>query len=151
MGRQLRGSVVGRFHGLMKCRVLYVSLLALWLIFLNECSSIARADESTLERYSSVDGKEIYTRFCVHCHGEEGIPPENMLRLLTPPPSDLTLEQYRYGNSLEAVKRSIRDGIGSNMLRFKERLTEEQFEAVSQYVFSLKKPQKLSGLEEINR
>ncbi len=78
-------------------------------------------------------------QLCAHCHGQLGEPSKEISDLLAPAPTDLTNEKYRHGDTLEQIMHSIRQGIGSNMLRFKERLSEEQIEAVARYVQTLKK------------
>lgn len=87
---------------------------------------------------TTIDGSTLYTKMCAHCHGLSGVPPENITKLLSPPPSDLTAEKYKHGDSEKEIAESIRQGIGSNMLRFKERLSEEQISAVTKFVISLK-------------
>lgn len=87
---------------------------------------------------TTIDGPLLYAKMCAHCHGPSGVPPENITKLLTPAPSDLTSQKYKHGDSEKEIAESIRQGIGSNMLRFKERLSEEQISAVTKFVITLK-------------
>ena len=113
-----------------------VPLLCFFLLFaFNRLCPSAIAESEIL---STVDGKQIYLQLCAHCHGKQGTPSEEIKKILSPPPADLTSREYKYGDTADEVANSIRQGIGSNMLRFKERLSEEQIQAVASFVISFK-------------
>ncbi|MCC6220502.1 MAG: c-type cytochrome [Deltaproteobacteria bacterium] len=87
---------------------------------------------------STIDGKVLYETFCAQCHGATGKAESEIESLLIPPPSDLTAAQLKHGSRLGDIYHSIREGIGSTMIRFKERLSDEQIRAIAKYVIKLR-------------
>ena len=103
---------------------------------------LAFGEDSDLVREHSLEhrlehGRVLYEKFCAQCHGTNGVPSKEMIDLFSPPPSDLTRSQYQYGNTLEALVDSIKHGRGTAMLRFQERLSDSQIDAVARYVEKL--------------
>ncbi|WP_429885420.1 c-type cytochrome [Geoalkalibacter halelectricus] len=76
-------------------------------------------------------GEEVFNRMCAVCHGARGSG-----RGTRPGPS-LQRTDYVYGRDYEEVKASIRDGRPGGMPFFHHALSDEELEAVTQYVLSL--------------
>jgi len=81
-------------------------------------------------------GKKSYQRFCASCHGPKG-KGDGGLALSGGTPSDLTDETWDYGSSDGEIFVVIRDGVSSDMLAYKEKLTEKQIWQVINYIRSL--------------
>ena len=75
----------------------------------------------------SEEGKEIYTKLCVSCHGDNG-------KLMLGGAKDLTISTLRKEELITQVKQ------GKNMMpSFAGQLSEEQMSAVVDYISTLKK------------
>lgn len=114
-----------------------VLLLAVWNSTTSWCEAEEPAEAVPIGAHQDT-GSAIYVRLCAKCHGDRGTPPPWVESLLMPPPTDLAAETYKYGSSKTAVERSIRLGLGTNMFRFNNRLTERQISAVADYVLRLR-------------
>ena len=75
---------------------------------------------------SSVEaGKKLYLRHCASCHGPQG-KGDGGLALSGGTPSDLTDETWDYGSADGEIFVVIREGVSSDMLAYKEKLTEKE-------------------------
>ncbi len=95
-------------------------------------------------RYATADtlntGKSIYEEYCMACHGEKGDGKGVAAKGLVPPPRDLTLGVYKFGNVLtgelpqdQDFNRIIKHGLmGTAMLPWD--LSDGQIDAVTQYI-----------------
>src|SRR5262245_10577050 len=81
-------------------------------------------------------GKKLYQRFCASCHGPQA-KGDGGLALSGGTPSDLTDETWDYGSSDGEIFVVIRDGVSSDMLSYKEKLTEKQIWQVVTFLRSL--------------
>jgi mono/diheme cytochrome c family protein len=70
-------------------------------------------------------GKKLYTRHCASCHGPNG-KGDGGMALSGGTPSDLTDEKWDYGSTDGEIFVAIRDGVSSDMLAYKEKLSEKQ-------------------------
>jgi len=104
-----------------------LAVIALLLII--GAYGIAEVNKKKVEKQTlsnSANGLEVYTVYCERCHGKDGIGGTMGL--------DLTISQFDHAAILERIK----NGSGS-MPSFKDVLTEQELEAVSIYVETLKK------------
>lgn len=83
-------------------------------------------------------GRRLYQRFCASCHGQ-GAKGDGGLALSGGTPSDLTDETWDFGSSDGEIFVAIRDGVSSDMLAYKEKLTEKQIWQVVNFIRSLGK------------
>jgi len=126
----------------LKYAFLGLLLIATQLVFVSK-RSIAEdaAGESTdLSRIlttSTVDGKTLYEKLCISCHGETGIPSDDIKKLLEPEPAPFVSGKFKYGESLADVSTSIRDGRSDTMLGYRNTLTDEQIMKLAEYVRTL--------------
>lgn len=81
-------------------------------------------------------GRKLFQRFCASCHGAGG-KGDGGMALSGGTPSDLTDETWDYGSTDGEIFVAIRDGVSSDMLAYKERLTEKQIWQVVSFVRSL--------------
>src|SRR5262244_1853426 len=70
-------------------------------------------------------GKKMYQRNCAGCHGPGG-KGDGSMALSGGTPSDLTDEAWDHGSTDGEIFVVIRDGVSSDMLAYKEKLTEQQ-------------------------
>lgn len=84
---------------------------------------------------ASSPGAVIYAQNCAVCHGETGKGDGPGAAGLNPPPRDFTTGKFKYGDTLEAVIKTISNGIpNTGMTAFKGTLTDEQIRQVAEYV-----------------
>jgi mono/diheme cytochrome c family protein len=79
-------------------------------------------------------GKATYLRLCQYCHGADGKALENIdfeATNLTDP------SRYRYGTEPVAIFNSIKNGAGSDMLPFKDKLNDEQIWQLVSFILSI--------------
>ena len=81
-------------------------------------------------------GKGLYKRFCASCHGPNG-KGDGGMALSGGTPSDLTDETWDYGATDGEIFITIRDGVSSDMLAYKEKLTERQIWQVVNFIRSI--------------
>jgi len=77
-------------------------------------------------------GYSLFHRSCVTCHGNEG----NGFGSRRGP--SLKRQEYTYGRTRESVMESIRNGRPKGMPAYGNFFTEEQLEALTSYVLTLK-------------
>ena len=81
-------------------------------------------------------GKKLYRRHCASCHGPQG-KGDGSLALSGGTPSDLTDETWDYGSTDGEIFVSIRDGVSSDMLAYKEKLNEKEIWQVVNFIRSI--------------
>ena len=81
-------------------------------------------------------GKKLYARHCASCHGKGG-KGDGGMALSGGTPSDLTDETWDYGSTDGEIFVAIRDGVSSDMLAYKEKLSEKQIWQVVNFLRSL--------------
>jgi cbb3-type cytochrome c oxidase subunit III len=81
-------------------------------------------------------GKSLYKRFCASCHGPNG-KGDGGMALSGGTPSDLTDEAWDYGSTDGEIFITIRDGVSSDMLAYKEKLSEKQIWQVVNFIRSI--------------
>jgi cytochrome c oxidase cbb3-type subunit 3 len=74
------------------------------------------------------NGKKEYAARCAACHGENG------KGGFAP---DLTIEEYKYGRTPQAIKETIANGRPGGMPAFGNEVSHEQMEGLVQYLLSL--------------
>ena len=85
----------------------------------------------------SIDaGKKLFQRHCASCHGPGG-KGDGGLALSGGTPSDLTDEMWDYGSTDGEIFVVIRDGVSSDMLGYKEKLSEKQLWQVVNFIRSI--------------
>ncbi|MFN0084747.1 MAG: c-type cytochrome [Blastocatellia bacterium] len=81
-------------------------------------------------------GKKLYQRFCASCHGPQG-KGDGSLALAGGTPSDLTDESWDFGSTDGEIFIAIRDGVSTDMLAYKEKMTEKQIWQTVHYLRSI--------------
>ena len=85
----------------------------------------------------AVQGKAIYERLCITCHGAQGKGDGSASKMLTPPPADLTSPKITSkpdGDLLQAIQNGRPP---TTMPAFKGQLSEQQMHDILAYVRSL--------------
>ena len=100
----------------------------LCLLFACACSAQDQAG-------STVDGKELYAKFCATCHGPTGKPDATMAAKLDV--RDLTSPELRARVTPGLVELQIRNGSQNKLMpAFAGAFTDEQMRAIAAYVAS---------------
>jgi cbb3-type cytochrome c oxidase subunit III len=81
-------------------------------------------------------GKKLYARHCASCHGPNG-KGDGGMALSGGEPSDLTDDKWDYGSTDGEIFVAIRDGVSSDMLAYKDKLSEKQIWQVVTFLRSL--------------
>ena len=79
-------------------------------------------------------GKATYLRLCQYCHGADGKALENVdfeATNLTDP------TRYQYGAEPTQMFNSIKNGVGDDMLPFKDKATDEQIWQLVAFILSI--------------
>jgi len=84
-------------------------------------------------------GKQLYTRFCVVCHGANGKGDTEMREFLPTRPSDLTDAEWKYGDRDGDFFLVIKNGTEYDMEAFADRLSDERIWHVVNYLRSFSK------------
>ena len=117
---------------MMKKAITYFCLIIFLSLLVVECSKKKKTEESI------ENGKNIYEANCSACHGVNGEGDGPGAAALNPKPRNYKKDGFKYGSSLEEVKRTINEGLeGTAMPNWSEVLTDEQITQVAQYVKSL--------------
>ena len=82
-------------------------------------------------------GKQVYSTYCVACHGETGKGDGVAAAALDPKPRDLTTGEFKYGSTDEELFKFITEGKGP--MPPWGSLPEADRRAVIEYIRSLKK------------
>ena len=97
------------------------------------------ATPAPLKTPNGLDAKALYMEHCASCHGESGDGKGN--EELERPARSFLLGGYSYGNTQNAVRRSVIHGIpGTPMPAFGATLGADEINAVADYVISLGPP-----------
>lgn len=110
-----------------------VMAMALWAVGAMSASLHAQgnADAAKLKNpvpsnAESIEaGKKLYQLNCAKCHGPGG-KGDGGMALSGGTPSDLTDETWDFGATDGEIFTSIRDGVSSDMLAYKDKLTDKQ-------------------------
>ena len=109
-------------------------LLAILQIILFSEFAIAQDD------WNSEKGKVVYENNCVACHGVTGDgrgPASAMIK--NPKPRNFLGEKFKYGESKEAVFKTITNGVDGTAMPPWNALSEQERQSVAAYVLSLRK------------
>lgn len=99
-------------------------------------SSISAVDQPALEK-----GKKIYQENCLPCHGATGGGDGPAAAVLKPKPRNFKEGKFSYGDSMAALKKTIKNGVnGTAMPAWGPTLKEHEIDAVIHYIKSLKAP-----------
>ncbi len=80
-------------------------------------------------------GKQLFTIHCVSCHGVDGRGDTEMREFLKTPPSDLSDDQWTYGDSEDAIFDVIKVGrTARDMPAFSEKLSDERTWQIVGYI-----------------
>jgi len=80
-------------------------------------------------------GKQLFAVHCIRCHGPDGRGDTEMREFLKTPPSDLSDDQWLYGNSGDAIFDVIHQGRAArDMPAFSSELSEERIWQVIHYI-----------------
>jgi mono/diheme cytochrome c family protein len=97
-----------------------------WLLILVACSAKEQAG-------SSVDGADLFARFCATCHGPNGKPDATMAARLNV--RDLTAPEFRAKITYALVETQVRNGSQNKLMpSFAGAFTDEQIAAIAKYV-----------------
>jgi mono/diheme cytochrome c family protein len=97
-----------------------------WLVILAACSAKEQAG-------SSVDGSDLFARFCATCHGPDGKPDATMVARLNV--RDLTAPAFRTKVTYALVETQVRQGSQNKLMpAFAGLFTDEQIAALAKYV-----------------
>ena len=80
-------------------------------------------------------GKQLFTIHCVSCHGVDGRGDTEMREFLKTPPSDLSDDQWAYGDSEHAIFDVIKVGrTARDMPAFSDKLSDERTWQIVSYI-----------------
>lgn len=79
-------------------------------------------------------GRQVYVRYCVTCHGLDGKGETDMAETLKEPPSDLTNGEWKYGGTDGELLTLIQSGTETGMPAFFEQLNEQRLWQVVHYL-----------------
>jgi cbb3-type cytochrome c oxidase subunit III len=84
------------------------------------------------------EGKQLFTKNCVSCHGPLGKGDGKAGATLKPPPADLTDDMWKHGSTDAEIFTVIRDGAkGTGMRGFASRMTAKELWTVLNYLRTL--------------
>jgi mono/diheme cytochrome c family protein len=84
------------------------------------------------------EGKQLFTKNCLSCHGALGKGDGKAGAMLKPPPADLTDEEWKHGSTDAEIFTVIRDGAkGTPMRGFAGRMTTKELWTVLNYLRTL--------------
>jgi len=86
---------------------------------------------------SILRGKQFYARFCVKCHGTNGMGDTEMREFLPTHPSDLTNEQWTYGSEDGHIFLIIKNGTEYDMPDFAKELSDDRIWHIVNFIRSL--------------
>ena len=117
-----------------------VCILALLVVHAQQASHNLEAQKLKNPVASNAEsieaGKKLYQRYCASCHGPQG-KGDGSLALSGGTPSDLTDDTWDHGSTDGEIFVVIHDGVSSDMLAYKEKLTEQQIWQIVNYLRSL--------------
>ncbi len=74
-------------------------------------------------------GERVYRRYCAGCHGDEGRGDGAASARFNPPPTDFVKGPYKRGDSPEAIRKAVVDGVPPAMPPMQS-LTKEELDAL---------------------
>jgi mono/diheme cytochrome c family protein len=83
-------------------------------------------------------GELMYRRYCAGCHGDTGRGDGAAGVRFNPPPTDFLKRPWKRGDSPEAIRKSIVEGVPPAMGPL-QTLTREELDALVEYVVKLSK------------
>ena len=84
---------------------------------------------------AAVDGALVYAQYCVVCHGDKGDGDTRVRRGLSSPPRDFTTARSRSELTRARMLHSVAEGRpGTAMMAFSARLSEDEINAVVDYI-----------------
>lgn len=116
-----------------------VSLSAVALVAVLSAAPARAQDEGDDETVPERDGRALYVERCANCHGETGDGRGPLTLALGQPARDFAAGGFAFGNTPEAMFRTVTSGIPgrSPMPGFRDVLTEEERWKVVEYVRTL--------------
>jgi cbb3-type cytochrome c oxidase subunit III len=99
-----------------------------------EAQKLKNPEPKTAESVEA--GKKLYQLHCASCHGPNG-KGDGSLALSGGTPSDFTDDTWDYGSTDGEIFVAIRDGVSSDMLAYKEKLTEKQIWQIINFIRSI--------------
>ena len=103
--------------------------MALWAVMVMSAPRAQEAAKLKNPVPSNADsieaGKKLYQLNCAKCHGPGG-KGDGGMALSGGTPSDLTDETWDFGATDGEIFTAIRDGVSSDMLAYKDKLTDKQ-------------------------
>ena len=117
-----------------------VLFLSTSLLITFSALSLVQADsavESSLISVSNGGGRRLYQKLCAQCHGKDGRPGEELTAILKPAPTNLQSLELEDEQIDVFLKKKIGSGNSDNQLHYEGSLSEEQIDALVQYVKSL--------------
>jgi mono/diheme cytochrome c family protein len=86
----------------------------------------------------AANGRTVYTSYCQQCHGTGGEGDGPAGRYMDPKPRNFRRDRFKYGDTLEAVEHTIRDGVSTSAMPSFQSLPQDELEAVAAYVIGLR-------------
>jgi len=126
----------------MKKIIVLLIILNLFLGFGKTYFSSSFAKENlNFSKQMLKDGKTLFKRHCITCHGIRGEGDGPGATNLNPKPRNLKKDKFKYsGESYNEVLKRISDGVpkSKNMLAWKNVLSQKELENVTAYVKMLR-------------
>ena len=87
------------------------------------------------ETFDSETGRDIFFKHCKACHGDKGDGKTFAANVLNPPPKNFTSEKSKQELTKKRMIQSVTEGRkGTAMMPWKSRLTEQEIQAVVNYI-----------------
>ncbi|MFQ5719482.1 MAG: c-type cytochrome [Acidobacteriota bacterium] len=87
---------------------------------------------------TATDGARLFARNCAGCHGISGRADGIAARFLYPRPRDFSRSQFRFGDTLADIERTVSRGLpGTSMPPFEGLLSADQIASLARHVASL--------------
>ena len=104
----------------------------------NGASADAAKNPVPVNATTLAEGKQLFTKNCVSCHGPLGKGDGKAGATLKPPPADLTDDMWKHGSTDAEIFTVIRDGAkGTGMRGFAGRMTAKELWTTLNYVRTL--------------
>ena len=87
---------------------------------------------ASMPAMSAEDGAALYKSKCAMCHGDDGV-----AKKMAEPSANLNDPKFQEANPVESIAKVIADGKGK-MKGFKDKLSQEQIDAIAAHVKTLK-------------
>ncbi len=104
----------------------------------NGASADAAKNPVPVNATTLAEGKQLFTKNCMSCHGPLGKGDGKAGATLKPPPANLTDDMWKHGSTEAEIFTVIRDGAkGTGMRGFAGRMTAKELWTVLNYVRTL--------------